>query len=94
MQARPDAAGMRHAAAQLRAKSDRIAAVLNRLETQVGAMTYTGPAADRFRRDMAKRSQAYRETIRILGTAVDLLNQGAAAVDADATGFYGAGGRV
>jgi uncharacterized protein YukE len=94
MQERPDAAGMRNGAAQLRAKADRVAAMLTRLETQVGAMTYTGPAADRFRRDMATRSQVSRETIRILGTAADLLNQGAAAVDADPTGFYGAGGRV
>ncbi len=94
MQERPDAAGMRHAAAQLRTRSDRIAMVLNRLDTQVGAMAYTGPAADRFRRDMAVRSQAYRDSIRIIGTAIDLLNHGAAAVDADPTGFYSAGGRV
>ena len=93
MQERPDARGMRFAAWQLRAKIDRIAAVVARLDGRVSSMAYAGPAADRFRAKVAIEVARLREVMRILDEMADALVRGAAAVEADPTGFYGGGAR-
>ena len=90
MNGRPDAQGMRHAASQMRSKVDRVSAVVNRLEAQVGSMVYAGPAAEQFRAAMEYERWRLREIARILGQAADVLTQGAASVEADPTGFYSA----
>ncbi len=88
MQARPDAMGMRHAASQLRARADRVSAVHNRLNGQVAAMTFTGPAAQRFRNVMTAELERMRETARVLADAATTLNQAAINVENDPLGFY------
>lgn len=93
MLGRPDAIGMRSAASQLRTKIDRIAAVVARLEARVPSMSYTGPAADRFRVRIATQVARLREVMRILDEMADALVRGAAAVEADPSGFYAGGGR-
>ena len=92
MQGRPDASGMRHAASQFRAKADRVAVVLSRLEGQVDAMVYAGPAADQFKAAMGTERHRLREIVTALGRVTDLLNEGAARVEADPLGFYGTSG--
>jgi len=82
---------MRHAAGQFRSKADRIAAVIARLESQLAAMSFTGPAADEFRAGMNAEVARLREVRRVFGEAVDLLNSGAANVEADPMGFYSPG---
>ena len=94
MQVRPDAAGMRLAASQIRSKSDRIGVVLSRLDAQIVSMTYAGPAADQFRATMADEKRRLTEASRILAKAADVLIRGAANVEADPLGFYGSGGRA
>lgn len=89
--ARPDAMGMRHAASQIRSKSDRVAVLLGRIDRQTAAITYVGPAADQFRQRLAAERHRLREVQRILGELADALNQGAASVEADPAGFYGGG---
>lgn len=88
---RPDAAGMRHAASQIRARSERVASMLARLDRQTESMSYTGPAADQFRRNLAAERHRLREIMRILTEVSDALMQGAANVEADPVGFYGSG---
>lgn len=88
MSSRPDAAGMRHAATQLRSKSDRVSAVLHRLEAQVDAMTFAGPAATQFRGGVDIERQRLRQIADILRQAADALSAGASRVEADPTGFY------
>lgn len=89
MQGRPDAGGMRHAAAQLRARAERAVAIAARLDGRVPSMTYTGPAADRFRASIATEQSRLRTVARTLNEMADALLRGAAAVEADPTGFYG-----
>lgn len=89
VQARPDAVGMRFAASQFRSKADRLGVVLGRLDGQVGSMTYAGPSADQFRAAMAEERGRLAEIMQVLGRVSDLLNDGAARVDADPLGFYG-----
>lgn len=91
MQGRPDAMGMRHAASELRVRADRVGAVVARLEARVPSMVFAGPAADRFRGQIAAEQARLREVMRILDEAADALMRGAAAVEADPTGFYGGG---
>ena len=88
MTARPDAMGMRHAASQLRTKADRVSAVHNRLNSQVAAMTFTGPAAQRFRNVMTAEMHRLREVARVLTDMAAALNQAATNVEADPLGFY------
>lgn len=92
MAQRPDVAGMRSAAAQIRGKSDRIAVVISRLDGQTGSMTYAGPAADRFRASIASERQRLTKVMGILSQMSEALIQGAAAAEADPLSFYGAGG--
>jgi uncharacterized protein YukE len=80
---------MRHAASQFRSKADRVAVVLARLETQVDAMIYAGPAADQFRAAMSTERQRLREICTTLCRVSDVLNDGAARVEADPLSFYG-----
>ena len=91
MQTRPDAQGMRHAASQFRSKAERVAAVISRLDVQLGSMSFAGPAADEFRAAVNADLARLREIRRILGQAADLLNSGAANVEADPLGFYSTG---
>jgi uncharacterized protein YukE len=91
-QQRGDAAGMRHAASQLRAKADRVSAVAGRLENQVAAMSFQGPASARFRSVIADQVSRQRQASRILGEMAGTLTQAAAAVEADPIGFYSSGG--
>ena len=91
MPTRPDAQGMRHAAGQFRSKGDRVATVVGRLEAQVAAMSFTGPAADEFRAAIDGEVGRLREVTRILGEAADVLNASAARVEADPIGFYSTG---
>jgi uncharacterized protein YukE len=81
---------MRIAASQFGSKADRTAVVVNRLNAQVNSMIYTGPAADQFRAAMSFEIERLREIIAALGRVVELLNAGAAKVEADPSGFYGA----
>jgi uncharacterized protein YukE len=83
MTGRSDAEGMRHAAAQLRGKADRIAMVLARLDRQVASMTYAGPAADEFRGVMAAQRVQLRETTRILCETADILSRSAVRAETD-----------
>jgi uncharacterized protein YukE len=91
MQGRPDAMGMRHAAAQLRNKADRTFAVSARVGRQVGSMGFAGPAANQFRSSMTSEADRLRQVASILHQMADLLDQSAARVDADPVGFYGTG---
>lgn len=92
MQGRPDAQGMRHAAAQFRDKANRVAAVAGRVEAQVASMVYAGPAAAQFRAAMDHERWRLREITKLLGQAADALTQAAATVEADPAGFYGTAG--
>ncbi len=92
MQQRGDAAGMRHAASQLRSKADRVAAVAGRLEHQVAAMSFAGPAAAQFRGEITDQVRRQRELSRILDEMAGALTNAAVAVEADPVGFYGSGG--
>ena len=87
-QQRGDAAGMRHAASQLRSKADRVAAVAERLENQVAAMSFKGPAAARFRNVIADQVSRQRKVASVLGEMATVLTHAAAAVEADPIGFY------
>jgi uncharacterized protein YukE len=91
-QPRGDAAGMRYAASQLRAKADRVIAVAARLEGQVAAMSFAGPAAVQFRGVIGDQVRRQREAARILNEMAAALSNGAAAVEADPIGFYNPGG--
>jgi uncharacterized protein YukE len=91
-QQRGDAAGMRHAASQLRSKADRVAAVAGRLEGQVAAMSFAGPAAVQFRGVIGDQVRRQREAARILNEMAGALTNAAASVEADPVGFYGSGG--
>ena len=90
MVVRPDAQGMRHAAGQIRAKADRVAAVTRRLDAQVGSMVFAGPAAEHFRAVMQIERQRLGEIARALVNVADVLADAAAKVEADPLGFYGA----
>jgi uncharacterized protein YukE len=79
---------MRHAAAQLRTRRSRLDAVVRRLNTEVGAMRFAGPAASRFRRAIEVEQQRMREMSWVLQQAADTLERGAASVEADPTAFY------
>ena len=92
MAVRPDAQGMRHAAAQFRSKADRVAVVLNRLDGQMNSMVYAGPAADQFRAAMSSERNRLGEIIKVLGRVTEVLNEAAARVEADPLGVYGAQG--
>ena len=81
-----DAAGMRHAAAQLQSRAERIGGVINRLDAQVAAMTYAGPAADRFHASIAEHRAVLANTQGILRGAADTLVQGAANAEAQTWG--------
>ena len=89
---RPDAQGMRIAASQFSSKADRTAVVLSRLNAQVNSMVYAGPAADQFRAAMSFEMERLREIITAIGRVAETLNAGAAKVEADPLGFYGAQG--
>ena len=82
---------MRDAASQLLSKADRIGVVLNRIDAQVGSMTYAGPAADRFRGTIATERDQLVQVARVLRETSDALNRSAARIEADPTGFYGTG---
>lgn len=90
MQGRPDAQGMRYAASQFGSKADRVVVVLSRLDVQLNSMVYAGPAADQFRAAMTWEGQRLREIVTALGRVVEMLNAGAARVEVDPLGFYGA----
>lgn len=83
--------GMRHAASQLRSKAERVTAVANRLDADVAALIFTGPAADRFRGSMAREVQDLRTVARVMNDTAATLTKGAADVEADPAGFYGDG---
>ena len=92
MPVRPDAQGMRDAAAQFRSKGDRVAVVLSRLDAPLGSMVYAGPAADQFRAAGPWERDRLRQILNALLRVTDVLNEGAARVEADPLGFYGAQG--
>ena len=75
---------MRHAASQIGAKADVIAGLVGRLDTQVSAMTYAGPAADRFRAEGADQRARMLEVQRILRNCAEILNNAATAAAAGA----------
>jgi uncharacterized protein YukE len=79
---------MRYAASQFRSKAERVAVVVNRLDVQVGAMVYAGPAADQFRSKMSTERYQLQEVLTVLGRVADVLNDGASRVEADSLGLY------
>jgi len=81
-----DAVGMRRSAVELLARSDRLGAVIGRLDAQLGSMGYAGPAADRFRLSMGEKRRVTAEAQRILREAAEVLNRTAAATEASASG--------
>jgi uncharacterized protein YukE len=92
MQGRPDVNGMRHAASQFRLKADRANTVSRRLDSQLSAMAFAGPAANQFRNAVAWEQHRLREIARLLVQAADVLNTSANRVELDPLGFYGAQG--
>jgi hypothetical protein len=83
------APGMRHAAAALRDRADRLGAMAAQLDTTLATMTFAGPAADRFR---ASSTFTRDELVKLRGLllqSVETLLQGAAADEAGATRFGG-----
>jgi uncharacterized protein YukE len=83
---------MRHAASQFRSKGDRVAVVMSRLDSQLASMVYAGPAADQFRAAVNSERERLRQILNALTRVADVLNEGAARVEADPLGYYGAEG--
>jgi len=79
-----DPAAMRAAAAALRARADALAGLADGLEYEVGAMTYEGPAAVRFRSGMVERRRRVLDVFTSLNDAADQLLRGAYAVEEQA----------
>ena len=82
MQPLGDAVGMRQAANELVAKADRLAGLVRQVDAQVAPMTYAGPAADRFRADIASQRSNLVQTQGILRNTAEVLMQAAASADA------------
>jgi uncharacterized protein YukE len=78
-----DAAGMRSAAAQLRGRADRLSAVIARLQSQTGSMSYTGPAAERFRVAINDNTDQLAEVRRMMAETADILLNSAAQTEAN-----------
>ena len=66
-----DPAAAQANAARLRAAADTVAALAQRLDHRVDAMTFTGPAAMRFRAAMTERVQRARRLSAELEAAAD-----------------------
>ncbi len=73
------APGMRHAAAQLRERADRLASVISRIDGQLTSMSYSGPAADRFRSTMAGHRSTLTGVHGHMTETVNILLRGAQA---------------
>lgn len=77
----PDVDGMRRTAALLNERAANLGAMGARLDAQVAAMVYAGPAADRFRADVALRRQQIGTAAGELQTLADTLTRSAMAAE-------------
>ncbi|MGB6057436.1 MAG: hypothetical protein WBF71_04160 [Microthrixaceae bacterium] len=78
------APGMREAAGQLRAKVERAASLINRLDAQLASMTYSGPAADRFRAEMTQTRSILVRSNDLTCQAADILVRDALRIETQA----------
>ena len=78
MEPTPDIEAMNAVAAGLRQRAATLATVSNRIDSQVAAMIYAGPAADQFRANAAERRQRLVRAIGELEVAADTVSRAAA----------------
>jgi uncharacterized protein YukE len=76
------AAGMRRGAAKLRQRAAELAAINARLDAQIASMAYAGPAAERFRGDMATTRHGIATAAAHVQSLADTLVRNAAATEA------------
>jgi hypothetical protein len=76
-----DPAGMRLAAAQLRLRAERMTVLAAQVDQAVAAMTFAGPAADRWRPGVDDQSARMRTAAARLDQAADTLTREAAVVE-------------
>ena len=76
-----DPASMRAAASQLRLKAETLGGIAAQVDGNVAAMTYAGPAADRFRGSIATQSANLRAVCARMVTTADTLVRQAAYVE-------------
>lgn len=77
-----DAEGMRRGAAKLRRRAADLTAINARLDGQIAAMAYAGPAAERFRADIANTRNSITVGAGYLQQLADILTRNAAATEA------------
>lgn len=76
-----DPAGMRAAAAQLRLRAETLGQVTSNVDTDVAALVYVGPAADRFREAIATSSANLQAVSARMVNVADTLTRQAAILE-------------
>ena len=76
-----DPAGMRASAAQLRLRAETLSGIVAHVEAGVAAMTYAGPAADRFRSSVASSNTNLRAVSERMSHVAETLQRQAAVVE-------------
>lgn len=76
-----DPASMRAAAAQLRLRAETLGRVASNVDADVAALTYVGPAADRFREAIATSSSSLHSMSARMVNVADTLTRQAAVVE-------------
>lgn len=76
-----DPASMRAAAAQLRLRAETLGRVASNVDRDVAALTYVGPAADRFREAIATSSSNLHAVSSRMVNVADTLTRQAAVVE-------------
>jgi len=84
-----DTQAMNAVAAGLRQRAGTLATVSAKLDAQVAAMVYAGPAADQFRANTADRRQRLARTVSELQTLADTVSRAAITAEADASTAVG-----
>jgi uncharacterized protein YukE len=74
---KPDVDAMVAVAATMRQRADTLGSVSFRLDAQVKAMLYAGPAADQFRSNMTERRQRLAKVIAELQSTADTVTRAA-----------------
>lgn len=88
------APGMRDAANQLRAKVEYTSSLINRLDAQLASMSYAGPAADRFRGEMAQSRSILVQANSITHQLIDILLRDAQRIESNIASGLAPGGEL